>query len=292
MTGSALLLSRAQFAFTIGFHILWPAYTIGVSGFIVIVSILWLRTGQPVYRALMGFWIHLFALGFAMGVVTGLVMSYQIGTNWSVFAERTANVIGPFFTYESADGVLPRSRLCRCDAVWHEPGERSTSFPHALLLRSVRSSAHSGFWLPIAGCRHPPDSDARPTANLRRSAGWMRSLPRPCRTVTSTWSRRPISLGRLSSSVYAASICGGGAIKNLPAPDFPLLCGSYWFSCRFTASWATCTGETLSNINQSRLRPWRAIGRRALANVSFYSPGPTLPTSATTTSSRFRGSEV
>jgi len=100
MTGSALLLSRAQFAFTIGFHILWPAYTIGVSGFIVIISILWLRTGRPVYRALLRFWIHLFALGFAMGVVTGLVMSYQIGTNWSAFAERTANVIGPFFTYE------------------------------------------------------------------------------------------------------------------------------------------------------------------------------------------------
>lgn len=100
MNGSALLLSRAQFAFTIGFHILWPAYTIGVSGFIVIIGILGLRTGRPVYRALLRFWLHLFALGFAMGVVTGLVMSYQIGTNWSVFAERTANVIGPFFTYE------------------------------------------------------------------------------------------------------------------------------------------------------------------------------------------------
>ncbi|MGE0257166.1 MAG: cytochrome ubiquinol oxidase subunit I [Alphaproteobacteria bacterium] len=95
-----LTAARAQFAFTIGFHILWPAYTIGVSGFIVIVDLLWLRTGRPVYRDLLRFWIHLFALGFAMGVVTGIVMSYEIGTNWSVFAHRTANVIGPFFTYE------------------------------------------------------------------------------------------------------------------------------------------------------------------------------------------------
>src|SRR4051812_12848561 len=100
MTLDPLLIARAQFALTIGFHILWPAYTIGVSGFIVILSVLSLKTGQPVYRDLLQFWIHLFALGFAMGVVTGLVMSYQIGTNWSVFAERTANVIGPFFTYE------------------------------------------------------------------------------------------------------------------------------------------------------------------------------------------------
>ena len=100
MSADGLLFSRLQFAFTIGYHILWPAYTIGVSGFIVVVNILWLRTGQAVYRELLRFWIHLFALGFAMGVVTGIVMSYEIGTNWSVFAERTANVIGPFFSYE------------------------------------------------------------------------------------------------------------------------------------------------------------------------------------------------
>ncbi len=100
MSFDAVLVSRTQFAFTIGYHILWPAYTIGISGFIVILNILWLRTRRPVYLDLLRFWIHLFALGFAMGVVTGVVISYEIGTNWSVFAERTANVIGPFFTYE------------------------------------------------------------------------------------------------------------------------------------------------------------------------------------------------
>jgi len=97
---NALFLSRLQFAWTIGYHILWPAYTIGISGFIVLLNILWLRTRRSVYRDLMRFWIHLFALGFAMGVVTGVVLSYEIGTNWSGFAERTANVIGPFFSYE------------------------------------------------------------------------------------------------------------------------------------------------------------------------------------------------
>lgn len=100
MNPESVLISRAQFAFTIGYHILWPAYTIGISGFIVIVNILWLATKKPVYRDLLRFWIKLFALGFAMGVVTGIVLSYEIGTNWSVFAERTSNVIGPFFTYE------------------------------------------------------------------------------------------------------------------------------------------------------------------------------------------------
>ena len=96
----SVLLSRLQFAWTIGYHILWPAYTIGISGFIVILSVAWLATGRALYRRLLRFWIHLFALGFAMGVVTGLVLSYEIGTNWSVFAERTSNVIAPFFSYE------------------------------------------------------------------------------------------------------------------------------------------------------------------------------------------------
>ena len=95
-----VLLSRLQFAWTIGYHILWPAYTIGISGFIVLVNALWLATNKPVYRDLLRFWIHLFALGFAMGVVTGVVLSYEIGTNWAGFADKTANVIGPFFTYE------------------------------------------------------------------------------------------------------------------------------------------------------------------------------------------------
>jgi cytochrome d ubiquinol oxidase subunit I len=100
MSGDTVLLSRLQFAWTIGYHILWPAYTIGISGIIVILNALWLATKRPVWRELLRFWIHLFALGFAMGVVTGIVLSYEIGTNWSGFAERTANVIGPFFTYE------------------------------------------------------------------------------------------------------------------------------------------------------------------------------------------------
>jgi len=96
----AVTLSRLQFALTIGYHILWPAYTIGISGFIVILNLLWLGTRKQVYRDQLRFWIHLFALGFAMGVVTGVVLSYEIGTNWSVFASRTSNVIGPFFSYE------------------------------------------------------------------------------------------------------------------------------------------------------------------------------------------------
>src|ERR1700752_3520869 len=96
-----VFLSRLQFAWTIGYHILWPAYTIGISGFIVIIATLSLATKQPVWRALLRFWIHLFALGFAMGVVTGVVLSYEIGANWSNFARITGNVVRPLLMYET-----------------------------------------------------------------------------------------------------------------------------------------------------------------------------------------------
>jgi cytochrome bd-type quinol oxidase subunit 1 len=70
-------IARAQFAFTIDYHILWPAYSIGISGFIVVLNLLWFGSRQPVYRALLRFRIQLFALGFAMTVVTGVVLSYD-----------------------------------------------------------------------------------------------------------------------------------------------------------------------------------------------------------------------
>jgi cytochrome bd ubiquinol oxidase subunit I len=100
MNISPLLLARLQFAFTVGFHILWPAYSIGIAAFIAFLNGLWLKTNRPVYQRLMHFWQKLFALGFAMGVVTGLVLSYEIGTNWGGFAKATGAVTGPLFTFE------------------------------------------------------------------------------------------------------------------------------------------------------------------------------------------------
>ena len=97
----AVILSRLQFAFTIGFHILWPTFSIGIACFIACLSGLWLRTGNPVYRDLMRFWIRLFAMAFAMGVVTGIVISYEIGTNWAGYSKSVANVLGPLFMYEA-----------------------------------------------------------------------------------------------------------------------------------------------------------------------------------------------
>jgi cytochrome bd ubiquinol oxidase subunit I len=96
-----VVLARLQFAFTVGFHILWPTFSIGLACFIALLSGLWWRTGRTVYRDLMRFWLRIFALAFGMGVITGLVLSYEIGTNWAGFSRSVANVLGPLFAYET-----------------------------------------------------------------------------------------------------------------------------------------------------------------------------------------------
>lgn len=100
MEFDALLLSRLQFAFVIAFHILFPAFTIGTAAFLAVCEGMWLKTGREVYKRLYLHWVKIFALAFAMGVVSGVVMSYQFGTNWSVFADKTGSVLGPLLGYE------------------------------------------------------------------------------------------------------------------------------------------------------------------------------------------------
>jgi cytochrome d ubiquinol oxidase subunit I len=100
MVEDMLLLARLQFAFTISFHIIFPAFTIGLASYLAMLEGLWLRTGRQAYRDLYGFWVKIFALSFGMGVVSGIVMSYQFGTNWSLFSEKTGNVLGPLLGYE------------------------------------------------------------------------------------------------------------------------------------------------------------------------------------------------
>ena len=96
----ALLLARAQFAFTIAFHIVFPAFTIGLASYLFVLNTLWLITKRQVYEQLFDFWKTIFAVAFAMGVVSGIVMSYQFGTNWSVFSDKAGPVIGPLMGYE------------------------------------------------------------------------------------------------------------------------------------------------------------------------------------------------
>ncbi|MGJ0636909.1 cytochrome ubiquinol oxidase subunit I [Xenorhabdus bovienii] len=97
---SALELARIQFAFTISFHIIFPAITIGLASFLALLEGLWLKTRNTDYKTLYHFWSKIFAVNFGMGVVSGLVMAYQFGTNWSFFSEFAGSITGPLLVYE------------------------------------------------------------------------------------------------------------------------------------------------------------------------------------------------
>ena len=97
---TALLLARWQFAFTVSFHFLFPAFTIGLASYLAVLEGLWLRTGKALYLDLFRYWVKIFAVNFAMGVVSGIVLSYQFGTNWAVFSDKAGPVIGPLMAYE------------------------------------------------------------------------------------------------------------------------------------------------------------------------------------------------
>jgi len=100
MTFDPVLLSRFQFAWVIGWHILLPAFTVGCASFIALLEGFHLATGRPVYLRVSMFWIKIFAIAFGMGVVTGIVMPFQIGGNWSGYTAATGNVLSPLFAYE------------------------------------------------------------------------------------------------------------------------------------------------------------------------------------------------
>ena len=96
----ATFLARIQFAFTIGFHIVFPALSIGLAAYLAVLEGLWLLTKRPVFLSLYNYWLKAFALIFGMGVVSGVVMSYQFGTNWGPFADMTGPILGPLMGYE------------------------------------------------------------------------------------------------------------------------------------------------------------------------------------------------
>src|SRR6201986_5339421 len=101
MEMTALFLSRIQFAFTITFHIIFPSFTIGLAAWLPVLEALGLATGRPVYRVIFEFWLKIFGLAFGLGVVSGIVMAFQFGTNWSELSKMSGPIQGVLLSYET-----------------------------------------------------------------------------------------------------------------------------------------------------------------------------------------------
>jgi cytochrome d ubiquinol oxidase subunit I len=101
-----VVLSRFQFAWLIGWHILMPAFTVGMACYIAILEGFHFATGRQIYLRVSMFWIRIFSVAFGVGVVSGVIMPFQFGTNWSRYADATSNVLGPLFAYEAINAFF------------------------------------------------------------------------------------------------------------------------------------------------------------------------------------------
>ena len=141
----AAMLARLQFAFTIAFHILFPTLTIGLGGFLALLEWRWLRTGCGAYQLLYHFWVKVFALAFGMGVVTGVVLSYEIGTNFGRFADATGNVLGPLLGYEVLSAFFLEAGFIGVMLFgWGRVGPRMHFFATCMVVVGTMISA---FWI-------------------------------------------------------------------------------------------------------------------------------------------------
>src|SRR3954469_6577015 len=141
----ALLLSRMQFAWVIAFHILLPAFTVGLACYIATLELRWWITKDDTVRRLSAFWIKIFSISFGMGVVSGIVMPFQFGTNWSRFSDATANVVAPLLAYEGLTAFFLESAFLGVLLFGRNLVPRWAHFVAALMVAA--GTLFSSFWI-------------------------------------------------------------------------------------------------------------------------------------------------
>ncbi len=140
-----VLLARWQFAFTVSFHIIFPSFTIGLSAYIATLEVMWGATGRDLYKNIARFWTRIFAVSFAMGVVSGIVLSYQFGTNWSRFSIVTGNTLGPLIGYEVLTAFFLEATFL---GIMLFGGDRVPRWLHVFSAIAVAvGTAISAFWI-------------------------------------------------------------------------------------------------------------------------------------------------
>jgi cytochrome d ubiquinol oxidase subunit I len=140
-----LILSRIQFAFTMTFHIIFPSFTIGLAAWLATLEGLSLATSRPIYRELFDFWLRIFVIAFVMGVVSGIVMAFQFGTNWSALSARTGPIQGPLLAYESFTAFLLEATFFGVMVFGRQRVSRGVYFFSCLMV--AIGTTVSSFWI-------------------------------------------------------------------------------------------------------------------------------------------------
>src|SRR5712664_3821125 len=167
----ATLLARLQFAFTVSFHFIFPSFTIGLASYLAVLEALWLWTGRSVYLDLFKYWLKIFALTFGMGVVSGIVMAYQFGTNWSVFSDKAGPILGPLMGYEVMSAFFLEAGFLGVMLFGMQRVGRGLHFFATLMVAC--GTLLSAFWILSANSwMHTPSGYATNAAGQFVAASW------------------------------------------------------------------------------------------------------------------------
>ena len=204
-TETALILARAQFAFTVSFHFVFPAFSIGLASYLAVLEGLWLWTGKALYLTLFRYWLKIFAIAFAMGVVSGIVMSYQFGTNWSVFADRAGPIIGPLMAYEVLTAFFLEAGFLGVMLFGMEKVGRRLHFAATLLV--AVGTCISAFWILSANSwmQTPAGWAVNSQGQFVPAAGWLAIIFNPSfpyrlvHTVTAAYLTTALAVGAVGA---------------------------------------------------------------------------------------------
>ena len=214
-----VFLSRLQFAWVIAWHFLLPAFTMGLASFITVLEGLHLATGREIYFRISTFWIKIFAVSFGMGVVSGVTMPFQFGTNWSRFSDDAGNVLSPLLAYEGLTAFFLEAAFLGVLLFGRELVPRWAHFFAALMVAVGTLFRPSGSSRPTAGCRRPRDT-RWPTDASCRKTGSRSSSARPPPIASPTRSTRSTSPPASSWSASPPGICGANASSKRRARCF------------------------------------------------------------------------
>jgi cytochrome d ubiquinol oxidase subunit I len=168
MDFSALILSRMQFAFTVSFHIIFPAFTIGLAAWLMTLELFSFFTEKPIYRKLFDFWLRIFAVAFGLGVVSGIVMAFQFGTNWSELSRRSGNIQGGLLAYESFTAFMLEAAFFGILIFGRKRVPKVVYLLATVRSRSAPTCRATGSLPTTAGCStRPASSFARRTHSCR-----------------------------------------------------------------------------------------------------------------------------
>ena len=281
-----VLLARLQFAFTIAFHIIFPSFTIGLSAYIATLPAWRWCTGRERYQRIARFWTKIFAVSFGMGVVSGIVLSYQLGTNWSRFSAVAGNIIGPLAGYEVLTAFFLEATFL---AILLFGGKRVPRWLHVLSAVVVAiGTAISAFWILSANSWMHTPAGHEMRDGVAYPVDWWTIVFNPSFPY------------RLAHMLNASYLTAGFVVLAVGARY--LLAGRHVDGGAHHAAHgdraaadpgaaaapasATSTGSTRSSTSRSRSRRWRRIGTAPSPATSTSSPGRTRRPRRT--ASRFR----